>query len=147
MFTLKEVRISQSQPVELKQEVGQANSVLFSTGNAKYVLINTVMVYMKDSCGLKRPFREILDSAAQSNFVTYEAARALGISKQKVSVPICGLNNSTLQVKSKIAAELSDGNDKSKLIVPKITDMTPPAQLNVTQIRIPVNITLADPEF
>lgn len=62
------------------------------------------------------------------------------------------MNECSLNVKSKINAHLSDANDNSKwlvdlLIVPKITDITPPTQLNSFKIKIPHNITLADPEF
>lgn len=143
---------TEEQAPHIELEKGQMNSVLFSQGNSKYVLINTAIVYIRDSNGRKRPFRAILDSAAQSNFVTSEAARALGIRKEKVNVPISGLNECSLNVKSKMNAHLSDANDNSKwlvdlLIVPKITDITPPTQLNSFKIKIPHNITLADPEF
>jgi hypothetical protein len=129
-----------------------ASSVLFTPGNSKLVLINTAVVYLRDSQGNKIAMRAILDSAAQSNFITHEAANALGIKKQKVNVPICGLNDGVFTCKSQLSSQLSNANDECKwhldfLIVPKITDVTPSRYLNVSKLNVPKHVCLADPEF
>ena len=123
-----------------------------STSASRFVLINTAIIYVRDSQNVKHPMLSILDSASQSNFITTEVANFLGLRRRKVCTLISGLNNKVFNVKSQITAEISDKNSEYRwsvdlLIVPKITHTNSSEYLNVSKLNIPKNIVLADPEF
>ncbi|KFM74595.1 hypothetical protein X975_22117, partial [Stegodyphus mimosarum] len=124
----------------------------FSNGNNKSVLINTVIIYIRNSAGESVPLRAILDSASESSFMTTRAADALGLKKEKINVPISGLNDTPLNIKKKVSAYLSNESNDSHweidlLIVPNITNFTPSKRINVSNLYIPRKIKLADPLF
>ncbi|XP_054709666.1 uncharacterized protein LOC129219330 [Uloborus diversus] len=124
----------------------------FFNGNEKTVLINTVIVYVRNSTGIRRGLRAILDCASESSFISVRAAEALGLKRERINIPISGLNDSALNIKKKISAHLSNKGDDSHweidlLIVPKITDFTPSKKINIAHLNIPNDVCLADPAF
>ncbi|GFS38908.1 uncharacterized protein TNIN_472671, partial [Trichonephila inaurata madagascariensis] len=57
--------------------------VLFHTNGNNSILINTTIVYVRDSEGIRQPLRVILDCASESSFISSNSAEALGITKRK----------------------------------------------------------------
>ena len=117
----------------------------------KLVLINTAIIYLQDSQNKKRPFHAILDSAAQSNFISSEAAN-LGIKKEKINILISRLNDSSFNIKFCMTTCLSNLNGYFKcsvdlLIVLKITGIPHSRISNISDLNFSPNLTLADPHF
>ncbi|GFY71093.1 uncharacterized protein TNIN_346821 [Trichonephila inaurata madagascariensis] len=134
------------------QENINSSVSFFINGNAKRVPINTAIVFVTDLRGEKRPLRAILDSASENNFITTDASKALGLKIQKISVPICGLNNSVLNVSKGVTVQLFNDNNDFQcgidlLIVPKNTDATPTKKIDILHLKIPNNVKLANPNF
>ncbi|GFT01982.1 integrase catalytic domain-containing protein [Trichonephila clavipes] len=124
---------------------------LFCNGN-KNILINTAIVYVRDTYGEFKALRAVLDSASESSFLSSAAAHILGLKRERVNIPICGLNESSLNVKKKVIAVLSDENNDSfweidLLIVPNTANLTPSKRLNISNLNIPSQVKLADPSF
>ncbi|GFR10908.1 uncharacterized protein TNCT_409841 [Trichonephila clavata] len=57
--------------------------VSFHTNGNNSILINTAIVYVKDSEGIRQPLRAILDCASESSFISSRSAEALGLQKEK----------------------------------------------------------------
>ncbi|GFR01454.1 uncharacterized protein TNCT_183571 [Trichonephila clavata] len=51
----------------------------FHTIGSNSILINTAIVYMKDSEGIRQPLRVILDCASESSFISSRSSEALGL--------------------------------------------------------------------
>ncbi|GBN15570.1 hypothetical protein AVEN_55008-1 [Araneus ventricosus] len=123
-----------------------------TNGNCKSVLINSAIIYVKDSQGIRRPLRAILDCASESSFISSNAANVLGLKKQKVNIPICGLNDASININRRISAQISNAKNDSQwdidfLLVPKISHLSPSKKINVEHWNIPNNVQLADPTF
>ncbi|GFS84583.1 DUF1758 domain-containing protein [Nephila pilipes] len=124
---------------------------LFANGNKRSLLINTVIIYVKNSFG-KKELRRILDSGSESNIITTKAVDLLGSPKQKTHILISGLNDCSLFVKNKVTTEISnqEGDEKwliDLLVLPKITDYLPSRKINLSNLNIPDNLKLADSTF
>ncbi|GBL91111.1 hypothetical protein AVEN_184476-1 [Araneus ventricosus] len=120
--------------------------------NCKSVLINSAIIYVKDSKGIRRPLRAILDCASESSFISSNAANVLGLKKQKVNIPICGLKDASININRRISAQISNAKNDSQwdidfLLVPKISHLSPSKKINVEHWNIPNNVQLADPTF
>ncbi|GFQ74086.1 integrase catalytic domain-containing protein [Trichonephila clavata] len=57
--------------------------VSFHTNGNNSILINTAIVYVRDSEGIRQPLRAILDCASESSFISSKSAEALGLQKEK----------------------------------------------------------------
>ncbi|GFR10164.1 DUF1758 domain-containing protein [Trichonephila clavata] len=116
------------------------------------VLLSTAFVYIRDGCVEYKKCKAILDSASQASFITNNCANLLGLKRNKINIPVGGLNGATATVGQQVNTVLSSKNnefvmDIEFLIVPKITDLTPSQQIDVTNIQLPKGITLADPQY
>ncbi|GFQ65677.1 integrase catalytic domain-containing protein [Trichonephila clavata] len=58
--------------------------VSFHTNGNNSILINTAIVYVRDSEGIRQPLRAILDCASESSFISSRSAEALGLQKEKL---------------------------------------------------------------
>ncbi|GFX07333.1 integrase catalytic domain-containing protein [Trichonephila clavipes] len=63
---------------------------LFCHGN-KSILINTAIIYVRDTFGEFKALRAVLDSASESSFLSSAAAHILGLKRERVHIPICGV--------------------------------------------------------
>ncbi|XP_035205015.1 uncharacterized protein LOC118179967 [Stegodyphus dumicola] len=95
--------------------------------------------------------RRLLDVDANSNFMGKCLADLLQLKGEKTNISVSGINNLTLNIKSRVSATILT-RDKSFdlslnfLVVPKITEYTPsrPLEINVSSLD---NINLADDKF
>ncbi|XP_035227025.1 uncharacterized protein LOC118199311 [Stegodyphus dumicola] len=127
------------------------SSLIVST-ETKTVLLSTAIVYIGHTGNCARPVIAVLDSASQTNFITSSCANALGLPKQRTYTPISGINETIINIKSKINAKISNKEHTSEwnldfFIVPKITYITPSRPLMISNSVIPKNIKLDDPQF
>ncbi|XP_035210957.1 uncharacterized protein LOC118185235 [Stegodyphus dumicola] len=95
--------------------------------------------------------RGLLDVGANSNLMSKRLAYLLQLKGQKTNISVSGINNLSLNIKSRVSATILT-RDKSFqlglnfLVVPKITEYTPsmPLEINVSSLH---NINLADDKF
>ncbi|GBM33740.1 hypothetical protein AVEN_75812-1 [Araneus ventricosus] len=117
----------------------------------KSVLLSTFVCLIKDESGNCYECRGLLDVGANSNFISKKLVDKLQLKGEKINISVSGINNLSLNIKSKASATILN-RDKSFelnlsfLVVPKITEFTPSKSLeiNVSSLN---NIKLADDKF
>ncbi|GFQ98383.1 uncharacterized protein TNCT_696241, partial [Trichonephila clavata] len=73
--------------------------VSFHTNGNNSILINTAIVYVRESEGIRQPLRAILDCISESSFISSRSAEALGLQKEKGSSEL--MEFETLQMELK----------------------------------------------
>ncbi|GBM11927.1 hypothetical protein AVEN_209626-1 [Araneus ventricosus] len=117
----------------------------------KSVLLSAFVCLIKDESGNCYECRGLLDVGANSNFISKKLVDKLQLKGEKINISVSGINNLSLNIKSKASATILN-RDKSFelnlsfLVVPKITEFTPSKSLeiNVSSLN---NIKLADDKF
>lgn len=115
------------------------------------VLLSTAIIHIKAQDGSIVEARALLDSGAQSHFITKELANKLG-QGNKAEIQIRGINSMMTKITEKIQLVIkSKFNNFERtvefLILPQITEDVPQSSVNPSKINIPDNIVLADPNF
>ncbi|XP_058128492.1 uncharacterized protein LOC131292773 [Anopheles ziemanni] len=117
------------------------------------VLLSTVMLYITDSAGKNHAARALLDSGAQSNFITGRLAQFLNLPRKSVSIPLSGIGGSqATNVKSSVRATIqsrcsSFSTSLEMLVLPKLSADVPAHRIHHSQWTIPATCVLADPTF
>ncbi|XP_076237360.1 uncharacterized protein LOC143181054 [Calliopsis andreniformis] len=138
-------------PTTLSEKVGGINN--FAIGSLfLYVLLATAIVYLEDCHGRKHKCRALLDPGSQSNFLTEEVAKKLGLSCNPFSGRFTGLARKVSNVYSWTQTRLhsrvtSFETSLRCLVIPRITDDLPNVAIDSNVISIPSNLKLADPHF
>ncbi|GFQ84314.1 DUF1758 domain-containing protein [Trichonephila clavata] len=106
-----------------------------------HVLLSTAFVYIRDGCGEYKKCKAILDSTSQASFITNSCPNFLGLKRNKINVPVGGLNGATVTVGQHVNTVLSSKNNEFATdiefsVVPKITDLTPSEQIDITNIQL-----------
>ena len=122
------------------------------SSTSKTVLLATAIVYINDARGIKTPCRALIDNGSQSHYLTTACAQMLRLFTHKTNVTISTLNDTKSAVKSKAKGTISNSSGNyiktlDFLVVPKITDVCPSRCLNISSLKIPNNIDLADPQW
>ena len=117
------------------------NQVLLSTA--------TIMVACKNTLVKARV---LLDSGSQVSFITNAFCDRIGLKRYKATLPIYGINNSKSISEHKCDVKIFSRVNafKSALtcyVLPEITSYTPSFQVNASELSIPRDVPLADPEF
>jgi hypothetical protein len=123
-----------------------------SVGKAKQNLLATAEILIRDSQGNWQRCRGLLDPGSQSNFISEETVKRLGIGTKPVNWPI-----TTVEGLQGCARQLAQIHFKSLhnpfnahidcLVLNKITEELPLSSFEFESRQIPGNINLADPEF
>ncbi|XP_064212957.1 uncharacterized protein LOC107399201 [Tribolium castaneum] len=119
---------------------------------ANQVLLSTALVFVQGKNQNHYLCRVLLDSGSQSNFITESMCKKLGIKRDPVDISISGLNEvkSTVTSKAKLTIQSCVSGFSALiecLIVTKITNSLPEVSFSTSQLNIPKNVILADPEF
>ncbi|GBN54390.1 hypothetical protein AVEN_30778-1 [Araneus ventricosus] len=120
--------------------------------NRKSILLCTARVFIRNKENKFVPVRAILDSASEINIISSDCANFLGLKKEKLFLPVSGICGSTQNASRKVTTSLSNLNgnyqwDIELMVLPKITDFSPATRLDVSNLKIPENIQLADETF
>lgn len=128
--------------------------VMFSNQNinSTQVLLSTVLVHVTDAHGNHVPCRALLDSGAQSNFLSESLLSKLSLQSIKTNVSIVGINGVTSKINKRCNITILSMHSKFKasiscFVLPKISDKVPSHTFNISSWNIPPNINLADPDF
>lgn len=124
----------------------------FSSQKKEGVLLSTALVRVLDKNNQCHTARALLDPGSQSSFLTKSFSDKLLTPMIKVNIKICGLNETESSVTGKMNVKVqscvnSFSLDMSCLVVPLITGPLPNFRVSMKDLRIPSNITLADPTF
>lgn len=117
-----------------------------------HILLATALVQIKDNQGHWHSCRVLLDSGSQSNFITIEFFRRLGISKSNVNISVQGINQVVSPINSQCVVSLkSNVNNFSTqlkcLIIDKISENLPSVTIDTINLKLPDNLQLADPSY
>ncbi|CAK9800717.1 hypothetical protein ANTPLA_LOCUS7241 [Anthophora plagiata] len=116
------------------------------------VVLSTAVVYIENKQGQRIPCRALLDSGSQSNFITYELCKKLGIKYEPTEVQVSGLAGKANIIKERVNVRITSTVNSfsakiSCLAIKNITQDMPNIVLDKIVKCRPSHITLADPHF
>lgn len=117
------------------------------------VFLSTAWVYIFDSNNEPIKCRALLDSGSQSSFITTELSKRLGLPCTEINIPILGISSSSgARVTSKLVAKIKSIRSNYTFTLPflvldTITGIVPQFHVDVSNMNIPQNLTLADSQF
>lgn len=132
------------------------STVSLSAQTTSQVLLCTALVRVIDPITSKTFLaRALLDSGSQSSFITETLKHKMGINSQKTDyLTISGFNNSRVSITDSCKLAIQSLKHKQPFevelklyVVPQITGYLPNAPIDITELNLPVNIQLADPNF
>lgn len=146
----KESSTSVTNDADSTSSLASVNHTMPKTGC--HVLLSTAVVYVQDAKGNTHSCRALLDNGSQSNFVTEALVKRLGLRRVSTCIPINGVGESTAETHStarlKIKLRLNNFSAEINcLVLQKITQDIPAVSINRGDVRVPLGITLADPNF
>lgn len=121
--------------------------------NDHEVLLSTILLKIKDTFGNWHQARAILDSGAQSTFITKKLSNKLGLSKYNVAINLQGLETMCTSARSGVCCTimpLSDENisfDIEAIVIEKICDSMPRTSFDSSLLPLVKNLKLSDPGF
>ncbi|GFT90023.1 DUF1758 domain-containing protein [Nephila pilipes] len=117
----------------------------------KKVLLSTALIFIKNNEGKTYSVRTLLDNGSIIHLCSSKLAERLQLQNKNVNLNVGCLSGLSTTVKSKVSAvifnEEKTFNHKLEFyVVTKITNLMPSLQINLSNVAIPENIKLADPE-
>lgn len=142
--------LHQEPPKEQRTTIANVSSLNAYSGSE--TILSTAIIQIRDSRGRFHSCRALLDSGSQSHFLTHAMVKKLGLTTEKLTLPVIGINQQTSHITSKTQTEIKSRINKFNtqltfLILPKITENLPMQPITRAPLRIPANIPLADPSF
>lgn len=115
-------------------------------------LLSTICFLVLGTDGGWRSCRALLDSGSQSNYITTQFATELGIELISACVPVIGVNGQASMVKKRTNVIYSSTyrsfyGDIDCLVSDDITGILPNRRIDISRLRIPSHLVLADPDF
>lgn len=116
------------------------------------VILATALVSLQDSQGNRRDCRALLDGGAQSHFITQDLCNQMKLRLTPINQPVAGLGNqqTNLNYKTEIVIKSKHNAYTAKitcLVIQSITGELPNSVIDRANLKIPKNLTLADPQF
>lgn len=126
---------------------------LVSNSDNRQVILPSALINVVDSEGNTIQCRALLDSASQSNFVTNKLAQKLKLNTTSTNTIVSGIGNLTsskLNFKTDILIRSRINRFTATLeaiLIDKITGLQPNRKFDIQNIKVPNNLSLADPYF
>ncbi|XP_072398120.1 uncharacterized protein [Diabrotica undecimpunctata] len=125
---------------------------LSNTSQNQQILLSTVVVQVRNHLGVAHNCRALLDSGAQSNFITSSLVDLLGISREQVNISVVGIAHVSSEINHKCNIVINSLQSIYSfplecLIIPQICGQLPVCQIDASSLPIPANIRLSDPNF
>lgn len=123
-----------------------------ATGCVQEVLLSTALVKLHDAHNREHVARAVLDSGSTSCLMSERLHQQLNLPVKHVNKSILGVNNSLSHVGKMCQTKMQSINtdystDIVCFVLPSITDDVPSRQVSLTDINIPNDIALCDPDF
>ncbi|XP_055623330.1 uncharacterized protein LOC129766759 [Toxorhynchites rutilus septentrionalis] len=109
------------------------------------VLLTTVVLIVVDAYGQEHVARVMLDTGSQPNAISERLCQQLHLSRRSVNVPIAGVDGTVTNAKHEVSAEVRSRLDF--LVLRKVTCDTPSVPFSTSELELPDDIALADPDF
>lgn len=118
----------------------------------EHTVLCTANIYVLDAEGNPVKCRALLDCGSQSNFMTHSLFKQLRLQGSNIHLPISGIHQTQISVSKRTTATIKSTFNNYKtilsfLILDKITDHIPVVSFDTSELEIPTNLFLADPEF
>ncbi|XP_056637704.1 uncharacterized protein LOC130445841 [Diorhabda sublineata] len=118
-----------------------------------HVLLATAKIIMNDSHN--NPFKTtiLLDNGSQNSFVSQELVNKLQLKTFEKTLQISGISQTVSTTNKMVHLKFFPHSNPIKhfeipcAVLPKITCKLPQVKINVSQLRLPTDIILANPEF
>ena len=109
-------------------------------------------MWVRNAKGSRVPWRALLDSGSQANFVTDKMCQMLGLKVESTNVKISGINNHVTTINKLLTISIESQKSKFKatvecLVKSKITGLIPHHPVKIDARMIPDHIQFADPWF
>nr|CAH7728997.1 unnamed protein product [Callosobruchus chinensis] len=116
------------------------------------ILLPTAIVLIKDSENQWHECRALLDSGSQPNFITRKIFDRLHLKSVGNGTPVMGVGATSTSINKKVLTTIksmhSDYTVKlTFLVLDQITVNMPNYSFKTSQLQLPTNISLADPQF
>lgn len=116
------------------------------------VLLSTAVVQVLDSSGNPHTCRVLLDCGSQSNFITSDLCKRLGLQTTGTSLSVVGINQLSTQLNQRCSVHLQSvqcafQTTVNCFLIPVISDLLPSTPVDCRNFKIPSHIKLADPHF
>lgn len=134
-------------------KAGNSSSVTVHTYKTNCeVFLSTALVNILDINGKPKVARALLDSAAQSSFITTELSKQLRLNSEEINIAVAALSDVSLNIEGRVKTKIEaiDNAFESEitcLVVPMISNRLPSCNVNISHFKIPNKIKLADPSF
>ncbi|XP_059061597.1 uncharacterized protein LOC131854485 [Achroia grisella] len=140
------IRDESNIPISLSANVADMNR------GGQEVLLSTALVKVYDIHNREHVARAVLDSGSTSCLMTEKMYSQLNLSTINVNKSVIGINNVSSHVGKMCRVSMKSLNNSFSVnincyILPSITDNVPSSQINLTDLKLPSNIHLADPKF
>ncbi|XP_067633205.1 uncharacterized protein [Eurosta solidaginis] len=127
-------------------------TALQATAYEGEVILATALVELCNSSGVSLTARVLLDSGSQLNFVTEHIAQHLRLPRSKSCIEVMGIGTTTTKTQYTCSLELKSLHTAytrsiEAVILPLITSQQPTCKIDITEWKVPSNITLADDRF
>ncbi|XP_018375582.1 PREDICTED: uncharacterized protein LOC108769219 [Trachymyrmex cornetzi] len=121
-------------------------------GSARKVLLSTAIVHIFDAQGKSHTCRALLDNGSQLNFITETLANKLRLKQQHLNIAISGVAQGGINARRSVNVLIQSKQNSYRermecVILQKITQNLPQEFVDRSQLKIPSNISLADPHF
>ncbi|XP_065094221.1 uncharacterized protein LOC135714779 [Ochlerotatus camptorhynchus] len=116
------------------------------------VLLATAVVLFVDDNGREHAVRALLDSGSECCFVSERFLQTVTVQRKRVSVPISGIVESTVNAKFTVPSHIRSrvcnySTTVECLVLPRLTMDLPSTSVDASTWSIPPGIQLADPSF
>lgn len=155
-------RKSETQTTTQNQNVTQNSAPISNENNSQTqsfscqynseVLLSTAIILVRDYTGEFQKCRVLLDSASQSSFITSALLSRLGLRSFDVNISVLGIGQTTAQISKRCNLHIKSmknafSTEISCFVIPHISDNIPGEKVNIANLEIPSNLSLADPTY
>ncbi|XP_030762927.1 uncharacterized protein LOC115887597 [Sitophilus oryzae] len=123
-----------------------------NTNQDTFVLLSTAFIEVLDKNHKPIKCKAIPDNGSQSNFITRDLFQKLNLPFQTIKMFVSGISENCTNISKRTELKIKSIHGSFSLNIPalvinKITEKLPPFSLNASNLTLPANIQLADPEF
>ncbi|XP_072398107.1 uncharacterized protein [Diabrotica undecimpunctata] len=131
----------------------QSTEVALSAySSIEHVFLSTVLVQLFDKYNRSHTVRALLDSGAQSSFISKDLFNGLHLENIPTDIIVTGINGISTNITAKCELQVQAIHNAFQFknhffVIDKISHHLPVSDVNVADLKIPSHLKLADPSF